>query len=188
MDSIEAREHLEMADRILGVSTRELRLGYAGRFFVIWGLFAAWMDVSAELTLHGILQPAVTPWIDLAILIAACVLSAVCGRAGKSHERGPTVLQREFLRAMGTTFGVCFVAMWAWRLFPGFSVAGLWSVACAVILFFVALHGNRRALVCGIVVIVSMFVASGVRGIEYYVLAAGLIVGYAGFGILETLV
>lgn len=187
MNPSEAREHLEMADRIVSASTRELSLKYAGPFFIVWGLFAALVDASAEAALRGIVTPSLVVGVDVAALGAAIIFSALYGTLGRRSKGSMSFLQREFLRAMGVTFALVFVAEFAARLFNGFSMSAIWSVACAIVLFFIALHGNRRALGCGIIVLVSLFVANAVHGSEGYVLAAGLLVGYAGFGLLEWL-
>lgn len=187
MDSTEAREHLEMADRIVAASTRDLCLTYGAPYFMIWGAFAALVDASAELAIHGALSQRFFLGIDITALGLAIVASAVFGAIGRSGKGSLSFVQREFLRAMGVTFALVFIAEFAPRLFPGFSASAIWTVACAIVLFFIALHGNRRALLCGLIVLASLFAANAVHGIEGYVLAAGLLVGYAGFGVLEML-
>jgi hypothetical protein len=55
-------------------------------------------------------------------------------------------------------------------------------------LFFIGLHGNRRAQLAGIAVIVSLIAANFTDpAIAGYILAAGMVVGYAGFGLAEML-
>jgi hypothetical protein len=50
------------------------------------------------------------------------------------------------------------------------------------------MHGNRRAQIAGVLVLVSLvaanFVAPSIAG---YVLAAGMLAGYSGFGLSELL-
>jgi hypothetical protein len=50
------------------------------------------------------------------------------------------------------------------------------------------MHGNRRAQIAGVLVIVSLVAANFASpGIAGYVLGAGMLVGYAGFGASELL-
>jgi hypothetical protein len=50
------------------------------------------------------------------------------------------------------------------------------------------MHGNRRAQVAGILVVVSLIAANfAPPAIAGYILAAGMLGGYAGFGVSELL-
>jgi hypothetical protein len=98
-------------------------------------------------------------------------------------------VQREFFNMLWLTMGLAFIVnVGAFNIFRGWASAGIWSFAEAIVLFFIGIHGNRRALVAGIVVVVSLVVANFVGpATAGYVLAAGMVVGYAGFGIAELL-
>ncbi len=188
MDPSEAREHLEMAERIVAASTRELSMRYAAPFFVVWGLFETWVDLSAQLALDHVVRPVVSGGVDLALLLAAITWSALYGmRKGSVRRRGLTIAEREFLRIMGVTFTLTFLAEWT-GLFPSVgSASAIWSLASAAVLFFIWTHGNWRAFVCGIIIFASMFAGGYIPSIGGYALAAGLLLGYAGFGLLESL-
>jgi hypothetical protein len=187
MDRSEAREHLEMAERIVAASVRELSLSYSGPFFIVWGLFAGFVDVSAELALRHVWQATTAGWTDLGLLLIGIAFSTVYGmRVRPSTRSGLAFVQREFLRAMAVTFSMAFIAEWT-GLFSEFGSSAIWSVACAIVLFYIWTHGNWRAFAGGVVVVVSMFVANYAPGVEGYVLAAGLFLGYAGFGVVEMM-
>jgi MFS family permease len=76
-----------------------------------------------------------------------------------------------------------------YRIFAGVASAAIWSVAQAIVLLYIGMHGNRRAQVAGIFVVVSLIAANfAPPGIDGYILAAGMLGGYAGFGVSELLV
>jgi hypothetical protein len=184
IDSAEARDHLEMVDRILSESSQ--RLCYGGEYFVVWGVYSAFAMVSWHL-LNNRMVPAWTIWIQAAALVAAIAFSAVRGRM-KRRER-LSIVQREFFNVLWLTLGMAFVCDFAAiQIFKGPAAAAVWSVGAAIVLLFIGMHGNRRAQVAGVLVVVSLVVANFVApSICEYVLAGGMLVGYAGFGVVELL-
>ena len=185
MKPSEARERLDLVDRIVSASSREFCLGLAGPFFLIWGLFSGLVNLAFALAVHG-LVPSESLWVCPALLAAAIVASALYGRYLEREKDRLTFLHREFLNVLWITIGVTFVAMiGGYRLFPGIAAGALWSVASSIVLFFIAFHGNRRALAGGIVLLASLVVANFEPAVGGYVLAAGFFLGYAGFGVVE---
>ena len=185
MNPSEAREHLQMADRIVAASTRELSMCGAGPFFITWGLFSASVDVMFQLARDGIV-PVRALWIEPALLLVAIVLSVLYGRRLGREKGERTFLHREYLNVLWITLAISFVATaGGFRLFPDFGLGGIWSVAASIVLFYIGLHANRRALAGGVVVMASLIIANFSPAIVGYVLAAGFLVGYTGFGLSE---
>ncbi len=186
MNADQAREHLEMVDRILAQSDQSLCAG--AEYFVVWGLYSG-ISVSVwQLVTNGVL-PAAALWIQGVLLVAAIAFSIVRGRATSAARERQSIVQREFFNVLWLSIGLAFIAnVAAFRVFSGWAQAAIWSYAEAIVLLFIALHGNRRAMLAGIAVVVSLiaanFVHNDVRG---FILAAGLVAGYAGFGIAELL-
>lgn len=186
LSAAQAREHIEMVDRILAQSDQSLCAG--AEYFVVWGLYSG-VSVSVwQLVANGVL-PATALWIQAALLIAAIAFSVVRGRATSAAPERRSIVQREYFNVLWLSIGLAFIAnVAAFRVFSGWAQAAIWSYAEAIVLFFIALHGNRRAMLGGIAVVVSLiaanFVPTDVRG---FVLAAGLVTGYTGFGIAELL-
>lgn len=181
----QAREHIEMVDRILNRSERSLRVG--GEFFLIWGLWGAAVTVVFQL-IHARLVPA-SAFAALAVLLAAAVIFSVIRirQLGKRRE-SISLLQREFFAVLIISWGVTFVAvMLGSRLFPGFASSAIWNVAAAILLFFIASHGNRPALIGGIVLLGSIGAANFMPLYAGYVLATGMVLGYAGFGVVSLI-
>lgn len=184
MDASEAREHLEMVERIISASSRKLECG--GEYFIVWGLAAAIIDIVLYLIFSGRL-PLAAMWALLPIDIAAVVFSIVRGRYYR--RRGSlSFLQREFFNVLWLAFAMAFVVdVIGVQLFTGWAQAAIWSIASALVLFYIAVHGNRRAMAGAILILCSIAVANFEPQIAGLALAAGMLFGYAGFGVADLL-
>jgi hypothetical protein len=98
-------------------------------------------------------------------------------------------MQREFLNVLYLTIGLAAIAnIGAYNIFAGWGPAGLWSFAESVVLLYIGLHGNRRALIAGLLVVASLIFANFAGNQSAgYVLGIGMVLGYAGFGVAELL-
>lgn len=182
MDASQARDHIEMVDRILAESCQRLCTG--GEYFLVWGIGSA--AVTTLFSLVGIGLPSAL-WAVPVILIACVVFSVLRGKSTRGTLARSSLVQREFFNVLWLTIGVAFVAnVAAFRLFPGIASAAIWSVAAAIVLFFIGMHGNRRAQIAGIIVVVSLVAANfAPPSLAGYVLAGGMLAGYGGFGLSE---
>ena len=186
IDAAQARDHIEMIDRILAESHPRLCAG--GEFFVLWGLVSAYITVLFHVVGRGLLADSVL-WSIPFVLLAAAVFSALRSRALRRRLQRTSLVQREFFNVLWLTIGLAFIVdLAAYRIFTGIASAAIWSVAEALVLLYIGLHGNRRAQVAGIIVVVSLVVANfATPATTAYILAAGMLVGYAGFGASELL-
>lgn len=186
MNAAQARDHIEMVDRILAQSDQSLCAG--AEYFIVWGLYSGFSVSDWQLVNNGVL-PATALWAQAALLVAAIVFSVLRGRATSAARARQSIVQREFFNVLWLSIGLAFIAnVAAFRVFSGWAQAAVWSFAEAIVLLFIALHGNRRAMLAGIAVVVSLIAANFMhRDVMGYVLAAGLVAGYAGFGIAELL-
>ncbi len=184
--SAQARDHIEMVDRILAESHQRLCAG--GEYFVVWGTASAYVTVLFQLVNNGAL-PAAALWSVPFALVACAIFSLVRGRVTRRAIARSSIVQREFFNVLWLTLGVAFVVnLAAFRIFEGLASAGIWSVAEAIVLLYIGMHGNRRAQLAGVLVIVSLIVANYVDPtIAGYILGAGMLLGYAGFGASELL-
>jgi hypothetical protein len=182
----EARDHIEMVDRILAESHQRLCGG--GEYFVIWGIASASITVLAHLVHIGSL-PAAALWAIPPVLLACAGLSILRGRQTRGAPARSSLVQREFFNVLWLTLGIAFVVdITAFRIFTGIASAAIWSVAEAIVLLYIGLHGNRRAQIAGAVVVASLVVANFIdESLAAYVLAAGMLAGYTGFGLAELL-
>jgi hypothetical protein len=185
IDAAQAREHIEMVDRILAESHQRLCTG--GEYFIVWSVVSAYITILASLVDRGQLSAAGL-WSVPAVLLAAAIFSIVRGRATRSVLKRSSLVQREFFNVLWLTLGMAFVVdVAAFNIFRGLAGAAIWSVAEAIVLLYIGMHGNRRAQIAGILVVVSLIAANFSSGIAAYVLAAGMLAGYAGFGASELL-
>jgi hypothetical protein len=186
IDAAQARDHLEMVERILAESHPRLCAG--GEYFVVWGIGSAFVTVLFQLVDRGFLSGAAL-W-SVPIVLAACaVFSIIRGMLNQRVLRSASLVQREFFNVLWLTLGLAFVVNVAvYRIFSGAAAAAIWSVAEAIVLLYIGMHGNRRAQIAGVLVVVSLiganFAPAGVIG---YVLGAGMLLGYAGFGVSELI-
>ena len=182
----EARDHVEMIDRILAESHQRLCSG--GEYFVAWGLVSAYITVLFHLVDLGRFAAGALWSIPVVIALAA-IFSIVRGRLNRAALARSSLVQREFFNVLWLTVGMAFVVDVAvFRIFPGLAGAAIWSVAEAIVLLYIGMHGNRRAQIAGVLVVVSLIAANFVSpSLAAYVLAGGMLVGYCGFGASELL-
>jgi MFS family permease len=186
MNTGEARDHIEMVDRILAETHQRLCAG--GEYFVVWGLGSVTITLLFQLADRGVLPPDALWFVP--VVLAACVTFSIArGRATRALVARSSLVQREFFNVLWLTIGLAFVVNIAvFRIFSGLASAAIWSVAAAIVLLYIGMHGNRRAQVAGVVVVASLIVANFIgSGVAGYVLAAGMLLGYAGFGASELL-
>jgi hypothetical protein len=186
IDASAARDHIEMVDRILAESHQRLCAG--GEFFVVWGIAGAYITLAYQLVSVGVM-PSEALWSVPAAIAVAIVFSVVRGRQTRLALARTSLVQREFFNVLWLTVGLAAVVDVAgFRIFTGLALAAIWSVAEAIVLLYIGMHGNRRAQIAGVVVIVSLIVANFVNSaLAGYVLGAGMLLGYAGFGVSELL-
>lgn len=182
----EARDHIEMVDRILAESHPRLCAG--GEYFVLWGVVSAFITILFQLVnTQGL--PGNALWLVPAVLVLAAVISVVRRSVTRRALQRSSLVQREFFNVLYLAVGIAFIVdIAAFRIFSGFASAAIWSVAESIVLLYIGMHGNRRAQIGGVVLIVSLiaanFVAANITG---YVLGLGMLIGYAGFGLTELL-
>ena|SRR5579871_2626563 len=185
IDATRARDHLAMVERILAESQPKLCAG--GEYFLIWGIGSAYVTLLFTLANRG-LVPSAALWSGPVVLGFCVLFSILRGRSTRRALRA-SLVQREFFNVLWLTIGLAFVAnVGAYRIFAGTASAAIWSVAESIVLLYIGMHGNRRAIVAGTLVIVSLVVANfASAAFVGYILAAGMLVGYAGFGASELL-
>ncbi len=186
IDARQAREHIEMVERILVESSQ--RLCHGAEYFIVWGIYSAAATVSWSFIRSGALPPSAV-WGQVALLAAAIAFTIVRSRTKRGEEGRRSLVQREFFNMLWLTMSLAFIVnLAAFNIFSGWASAAIWSFAEAIVLLFIGLHGNRRAQICGVLVVVSIVIANFIAPqFTGFVLAAGMLAGYSGFGIAELL-
>lgn len=188
MNAHEARDHLEMVDRILTRAEGE-PIRYIPGLIVAWGFAAAAMDVGNQLRMEGLI--AASQWLTVLAFVAGTVYSiAVCVSLarGNRFER-MSVIERRLGRVMGAVWFTVAVAAFAQPyVFAGWGGAAVWSMGAAIMMLMSGFCGDRRGLIGGILLLASLLAANYIWPHQVgYVLAAGFIAGYAVPGMLFAL-
>jgi hypothetical protein len=186
LDAAQARDHIEMVDRILAESHQRLCSG--GEYFVVWGVASAYIPVLFQLVDQGVVAAGAL-WSVPVVLVACAIFSILRARHNRATLVRSSLIQREFFNVLWLTIGLAFIANVAvYRIFANAAAAAIWSVAEAIVLLYIGMHGNRRAQVAGVLVVVSLIAANfAPPSVVGYVLGAGMLAGYAGFGVSELL-
>jgi hypothetical protein len=186
LNASDARDHVEMIDRILAESQQRLCAG--GEYFAVWGAGSAFVPTLFQLVDNGVVAAGAL-W-SVPVVIAACaIFSIVRARRTRSMLARSSLIQREFFNVLWLTLALAFVTNVAvYRIFSGLASAAIWSVAEAIVLFYIGMHGNRRAQIAGVIVVACLVAANFASlSVAGYVLAFGMLAGYGGFGISEML-
>jgi hypothetical protein len=148
-------------------------------------LAAAYLTALAQLVTNERL-PIAALWSAPVAYAAAIVFSILRGRYYRRCVDRFSFVQREFFNVLYLTMAMAFVTdLLGFRIFTEWAQSAIWTVAASIVLFYIGIHGNVRATICGIIMIASLALANFMLPIAGYVLAGGFIVGYAGFGLVE---
>jgi hypothetical protein len=186
IDAAQARDHVEMIERILAET--QPRLCSGGEYFIVWGIASAYVTLCVHLADIGVV-PGALLWSAPAVLAAAVIFSVIRGWSTRPKVARTSLVQREYFNVLWLTVGIAFITNVAvYRIFNGLSSAAIWSVAEAIVLLYIGMHGNRRAQIAGVLVVVSLIAANFAQpGMAAYILSAGMLAGYTGFGLAELL-
>lgn len=182
MNAGEARDHLEMVDRILQqAECRPYRP--IGGLLVAWGIGAALMEIAAQLSKGaGPSGPlAIAGTVVLAASFIYTIVATVFSR--RNAERMPAS-EAMMGRVMGAVWLCIWIAAIAQEhMFPGWAAGAIWNVGGAISLLAGGFLGDRRGLFGGSILLASVVVANFWFVYPGYVLAAGFLIGYVGVGI-----
>ncbi len=185
MEHSEVREHLDLVDRILSRTDKSVCL--IGDIFVVWGLASALTDLIFQLSQSGKIA-GVWQLASAASLLIAVIYTIVRVRMAKGSASRMTIAAREYINVLWVVFGLTAVAqVGASHFFQDWTAAAMLTLAAAMLTWYVALSSrNVAALIGGCILVASLIIASYVT-VPGYVLAAGMLLGYAGFGVAAML-
>ncbi len=184
MDASEARNHLDTVDRIIAASSRRLHAG--GEFFVAWGVAGAFIDIIFTLVAARVLPPS-AQWINVLAVVGAIVYTAARARFYRKYGT-MSFLQREFLNVLYIAIAAgIFTNIFTFNLFSAGAQMAIWNIVESIVLAYIAVHGNARARVATVVLLLSIVAANFAPLYTGYILAAGVLLGYAGFGAVELM-
>lgn len=183
MNASEARDHLEMVDRILARADEPC--GLSPYPFLIWGVAGASMNVVAQLVYieHA------TQWLlalFAPILIVAIGLMIWWAVRLPAVERQRGLIDRHVFSVFNLAWIVALVVqVGAERIFPTWAQAALYLLMYGFAMVSVGLIARSRpVLIGGSVMLAAIVVANFVPDYTGYVLALGDLFGMAGAGIV----
>jgi hypothetical protein len=181
MEAHEAREHLEMVDRILSRAEGEPVRLLPG-LIIMWGLAAAAIDAGQQMYFSHV-GGRTGLWAMNAALLAGILYSVAVTVSifrGRSFERVSRT-EAQMGRVMGAVWFTVLVAAFAQpHVFAGWGGAAVWSMGAAIMMLITGFDGDRRGLAGGLVLLGSVLAANYLLPQSAgYVLAAGFIFGYA---------
>jgi len=182
MDAPEAREQLDIVDRIL--SRIEEPTSMSGFPFVTWGFDAAIMNCIVQLVVwHK--APVSLLSVTVVVLLAAVILTIFWVRSFRGTDRR-SLIARHIAIVFNITWIVALVAqVGAFNIFAQWAQAAIWSIMYgAALLSAGALVRSRVVLAGGIILLASVIAANLALPYAGFVLALGDLLGMAGAGAL----
>lgn len=186
MDANEAREHLEMVDRILTRADSE-PVRYVPGLIIVWGIAAALMCLGSQLAVSHI-GGRTGEWLSFAALLAGMVYSVATSVVlwrSDTFDRVSTI-EKRMGRTIGAVWFTVVVAAFSQpHVFAGWGGAAVWSMGAAIMMLMSGFSGDKRGLAGGLILLASVLAANYVFAqTPGYALAAGFILGYAIPGVL----
>ncbi|GAC1503618.1 MAG: hypothetical protein NVS1B14_09110 [Vulcanimicrobiaceae bacterium] len=180
---LQARDHLEMVDRILARAD-ETKNCVPYQPFLIWGVAAAVINLVNELVYVQHVSDRLF-FLAGAAIVVALLLTMVYVRQLQGQERR-SLIGRQVYYAFNIAWILAAACdLLAFRIFPQWGQAAIWSVMYgAAMLFAGTLVRSRVLLAGGIVLIASIAAANFAVGFAGYILAAGDLIGLAGAGLV----
>jgi hypothetical protein len=182
MNASEAREHLDMVDRILSRVDEPCTLSPYP--FLIWGVAGAILNVLVQL----VFMQHATQWLlalFVPVLIVAIGLMIWWAMGMRAVEQQGALIHRYIFSVFNLAWIVALVIqIGAERIFPTWAQAALYLLMYGFAMVSVGLISrNRPILLGGAVMLGSIVVANFTLLYAGYVLALGDLIGMAGAGI-----
>ncbi|MBV9736727.1 MAG: hypothetical protein JO177_01055 [Candidatus Eremiobacteraeota bacterium] len=181
MNAPEAREQLDLVDRVLAHAERTIHP--SGTLFVLWGVVAAVLDLTFQ-AIYWFRGAFTWWWFAPAVVLYAVALTTTIAYVNRARRCDRlSIIEAQYLRVLFISLCAAGLAVFCGNIFNGWADGAIWSIAYAIPLTFIGVQGNRIALAGGIVLFASILVANFIPNAPGIVLAIGMLVGYAGAGI-----
>ena len=185
MNANEAREHLEMVDRILTQAERPRAFRPYGAVLVVVGLAAALLQGGAQLGTDG--HGWAIVYAGAALMLVGYAYLVWSGIAARRNAERIPLSEARIGKASSAVWLAVFIACFAQpHIFANWASAGIWNLGGAVQMLTLGFFGDRRSLIGGLLLAASLPAANAVSK-PGYVLAAGFVAGYVIPGVLKML-
>jgi hypothetical protein len=185
MDAREAREHLEMVDRILSRAEPPKNYRPWSWALIILGTAAALMEAGSQFAVNG--HGSAFSEAGAALMLAGYVYMIWAGYSSRRNAERVSAGETRIGKASSAVWLAVFIAFWAQpHIFGLWGVGAIWNLGGAIQMLMFGFWGNRNYLVGGLLLAISIPLANYVAQ-PGYALAAGFIVGYVIPGIMAVL-
>ncbi len=186
MDAREARENLEMVDRILAQAEPVKHFRPYARLLVIIGVAAAVLECGIQLSMSG--RGNAVVYAGIALMAAGYVYliwtQAVLRRASARISNA----EARQSRSIGAVWLAVFIAAFAQpHIFANWGASAIWNLGACIQMLMFGFSGDRRSLAGGIALGASIVGANYAINWAGYILAAGFLAGYVVPGILKLI-
>jgi hypothetical protein len=182
MDAREAREHLEMVDRILSRAEPPKNYRPWSWAFIIVGLAAALIEAGAQLSRDG--HGPLVAEAGAALMIAGYVYMIWAGYSSRRNAERVPASEARIGKACSAVWLAVFIAFWAQpHIFGMWASGAIWNLGGAIQMLMFGFFGDRKSLIGGLLLAISIPAANYVAQ-PGYVLAAGFLLGYVIPGVL----
>ncbi len=185
MDAKEAREHLEMVDRILSEAEVPRWRPYS-RLLIAMGVSAAIIEAGMQIGAdgHGY---AVDQAGSVLMVLSYAYLIWIGVSARRKAER-MAASEARFGKACWAVWMAVFIAAFAQPLiFSNWAAGAIWNLGGAIQMLMIGGFGNRWAVVGGLILAASIPVANYIPAAPGFVLAGGFVLGYVVPAIVNLL-
>jgi hypothetical protein len=185
MDAREAREHLEMVDRILTRVEPPKNYRPWSWALIVIGLAAALIETGAQMNLDGYGPLAIEA--GAALMVGGYIYMVwVSFSSRRNAERMPAGEARVG-KACSAVWLAVIIAFWAQpHIFGQWAAGAVWNLGGAIQMLMFGFFGDRKSLIGGLLLAFSI-PAANYAPEPGYVLAGGFLLGYVIPGVLAVL-
>lgn len=185
MDAREAREHLEMVDRILARAEAPKNFRPWSWVLVLLGSAAALIQIGFQLGEDG--HGYAAAMAGGALMACSYVYMAWSSYASRRNAERVPASEVRIGRASGAVWLAVVIAYFGQpHIWGPWGSGAIWNLGGAIQMLMLGFFGQRRALAGGLVLAFSI-VAANYVSTPGYALAAGFILGYVLPGVLNLL-
>jgi hypothetical protein len=176
MDAREAREHLEMVDRILARAEPPKNYRPWSWVLIIVGTAAALIEAGFQVALSG--RGNEVTYAGFALMAAGYAYMIWIAYTARRNAGRVSAGEARIGKACGAVWIAVFIAFFAQpHIFNDFATGAIWNLGGAIQMLMFGFFGDRKSLAGGLVLALSIVVANYVSA-PGYALAGGFIFGY----------
>lgn len=185
MDAREAREHLEMVDRILSRAEPPKNYRPWTLVLIIVGLAAALIQGGSQAALDG--HGSAITIAGAALMVCGYIYMIWVGYSARRNAGRISASEARIGKACSAVWLAVFIAFFAQpHIWTNWAAGAIWNLGGAIQMLMFGFFGDRLAFAGGVVLALSIVAANYVAA-PGYALAGGFLLGYVVPGVLGLL-